>query len=138
MSPTTDLTESALEELAEAIHAIFATLLPGEERRDALWALQRRAGASDALMRAARKSAIARLEKAVEEARMAAREAGQWTLEDRKSELAMVLIALVELRSAGDDDVTVAEVITEEEFQRLAAMFQLTFSADGTPCDGLQ
>jgi hypothetical protein len=49
-----------------------------------------------------------------------------------------VVLTRPKLRKGGDDKVTMGEVITQEEFERLAASFRLTFGADGKVCDGLQ
>jgi hypothetical protein len=122
-----------LASLAEEMHEIFAAQLSGEEVRDALRALQQRTGASDALMSAANKISYAKFAKEIQEA-------GR-SLEDRKRGFHMVLLRLLELHAdlrGGDDDVTIGEVITQEQFERLAASFSLTCGADGEVCDGLQ
>jgi hypothetical protein len=128
-----------LASLAEEVHEIFAALLPGEDRRDALRALQQRTGASDALMRAARKISIARLgenNRGISDGR-----AGSGAVDIRASEVGIrddPSGARAAPPAAGDDDVTLGEVITQDEFERLAVIFSLTFSADGEVCDGLQ
>jgi hypothetical protein len=110
-----------VEELAEEIFQIFAAMLPTEEQRDALQALEDQTGAGDASMQAALGIVIARL-------RAAEREARRWKLNDRKREFERVLSQRLE-----DGD-----VITPANVARLAEIYQLIVSTDGEIRDALQ